>query len=71
MPTRNSEILASFVEFCVNRPDLRFWQALHIWSEIGFILATKGKKEWRDSEPWDSNTIESTFYWEGRNRHEK
>ena len=37
--TRNSEVLASFVKFCEQNPDLRFWQALRTWSGFAFIIA--------------------------------
>ena len=39
--TRNSVTLASFVKYCENNPELRFWQALKNWSEYNFIFGSK------------------------------
>lgn len=49
--TRNSKILGDFVNFCIENPELRFWQALRTWAEIGYLMA---------------DDID-TFFWEGKN----
>ena len=36
--THNSEVLASFAEYCKEHPDERFWQALRNWSGYPFIF---------------------------------
>lgn len=58
-PTRNSEVLASFVRYCQENPEHRFWQALRNWSGYHFILTA----ELSDEKRMD------TFNWEGR-RHD-
>lgn len=37
-PTRNSETLTSFAEYCRSNPEQRFWQALRNWSGERAIL---------------------------------
>lgn len=37
-PSKNWTLLSSFVLFCSQHPDLRFWQALSQWSRM-FIYA--------------------------------
>lgn len=62
--TRNSEVLASFVAFCQQHPDQRFWQALRNWCEMPFVLVSH-------LAPHDllgttsQAAIYDTFYWEG------
>lgn len=36
---RNAAVLASFAEFCKQHPQMRFWQALTVWSGYGVFLA--------------------------------
>lgn len=36
--TRNSELLESFSKYCIQNPELRFWQALVSWAGVNFIL---------------------------------
>ena len=48
--TRNSEVLKTFIKYCEEHPQERFWQALRNWAEVGFIFADK----------------QDTFYWEGK-----
>lgn len=54
--TRNSEVLADFVEYCEDHPDHRFWQALRNWSGYPFVVV-------RSSMPVPGDI--DTFYWEG------
>ena len=55
--SRNKKTLDSFVKYCEENKDLRFWQALRNWSGYGFIFIANsmGGGDARD-----------TFYWEGR-----
>lgn len=66
--TRNSKTLASFIEYCNNHPEERFWQALRNWVGFAFIVVS-------DYPPFDQNfgenTVEDTFYWEGKSGNEK
>jgi hypothetical protein len=64
MPTRNSEVLQSFVDYCQAHPDLRFWQALRNWSGQHFVLVA----DFSAFPGWDN--VRDTFYWEGRNGKE-
>lgn len=52
--TRNSEILQSFVIYCQEHPDERFWQALRNWAGVAFVLVSDGKD------------TEDTYYREGK-----
>ena len=38
VPSKNQKLLASFSEYCLANPNLRFWQALRNWSKSNFIL---------------------------------
>jgi hypothetical protein len=50
-----SPLLMSFIAFCNDYPDLRFWQALCSWS--GKIIYAQGMGLAEDAEVVD------TFYW--------
>lgn len=67
MPTRNSEVLASFVAYCEAHPDLRFWQALMAWTGKYVILADKLPIRY-DSEAavWRPEEIRDPYGWEGK-----
>ena len=60
--TRNSEVLKSFVEYCKEWPELRFWQALRNWSGYAFIYASDGMV--------GQEGTADTFYWEGKHKHD-
>lgn len=49
---KNWKTVQSFVGYCTNHPEMRFWQALHCWSGCENIYVFK-KGFWED-----------TFYWE-------
>jgi len=38
MKNKNREKLLSFIEYCLEHPEFRFWQALRNWSGARFIL---------------------------------
>lgn len=59
--SKNEELLKEFVEYCGQRPDLRFWQALRNWSQYNFILGAETLQGNGDFEG-----IEDTFYREGK-----
>ena len=52
--SKNSKFLREFVEYCLDNPELRFWQALRGWSGAESILYHKG-----------SSTLD-TFYLENK-----
>jgi len=59
--SKNFLVLQSFIEYCGNHPDQRFWQALRNWSEFHFIYGRK-----LDTKPnWYDELID-TFYFEGK-----
>jgi len=61
--TRNSEVLASFVKYCEENPELRFWQALKNWSGYRRIIAVV-KDITYSTEGYD------TYNWEGKNHED-
>ena len=66
METRNSKQLKSFVEYCENNPEQRFWQALRNWSGYSFVYLSN------DGDPADlprddfkpAPELTNPFYWE-------
>ena len=54
---KNKEKLLSFLQFCRQHPQERFWQALRNWSEATAIYYEKYEKG------VDDNVCEDTFYW--------
>lgn len=69
LATRNSKVLASFVAYCQQYPDQRFWQALRNWSDYNFVLVSNTLPPTTEdmrgcyTKPYE---IYDTFYWEGR-----
>jgi hypothetical protein len=39
-PSKNKETLASFVAYCREHPEQRFWQALRNWAGVAFVLVS-------------------------------
>jgi len=37
---KSEKLLKSFSQYCINNPELRFWQALRSWSKWGFIFVS-------------------------------
>lgn len=62
---RNKLVLMSFVNFCAENPQLRFWQALCVWSGSGFILSVPPEAV---KNYWEMVSIKNhnTFHREGR-----
>jgi hypothetical protein len=63
--TRNSEVLASFIGYCVAHPQDRFWQALLNWSGFGYIFASGVSLH--EIRPPAPGTVKDTYNFEGRN----
>lgn len=55
--TRNSELLESFVKYCQEHPEQRFWQCLRNWCGWSFVLVSS------ESNHGDIDDIRDTFYW--------
>lgn len=52
---QDNRLLNSFINYCHNHPDERFWQALRNWAELSYLIA-------------DFNSIkDDTFYWTEKN----
>jgi len=60
-PIRSAEALESFIKYCREHPEERFWQALRNWSRCDFILGSYEHPYENRFEPVD------TFYIEGLN----
>jgi hypothetical protein len=61
--------LLSFIGYCVNHPEERFWQALRNWSEYPAILTGKPSKSVMSGFGYEAD--KDTFYFEGRRHDEK
>ncbi len=66
MKTRNSEVLASFVKYCEENPNMRFWQALKNWSEWAFIYVSP--THFTGGEKLMVGELEDTYNWEGKDK---
>jgi hypothetical protein len=61
LKTRNSELLESFMDYCLSHPEQRFWQALRNWSGWSFVFVGNMGEDglvhpvdtfhWEDSRP--------------------
>lgn len=58
---KNKTQLDSFVEYCTEHPEMRFWQALRNWSGRHFILASYYAPH--DDLFNTGSSIEDTYYW--------
>jgi hypothetical protein len=56
---KSSKQLDSFFIYCIEHPNLRFWQALLAWSGYSFIY---GSVEPDLGNLPDVNSLEDTFY---------
>lgn len=54
------KLAEEFLQFCKKNPQMRFWQALLAWSELGYIVHMPSI-----SRP---TMWEDTFFWQGRNK---
>jgi len=62
MESKNEKTLNSFVEYCKEHPDYRFWQALRNWTGYNFVLLTDENK-WIN---WKEKFLNDTYFWEGK-----
>lgn len=53
---RSEPLLQSFIEYCKDHPEQRFWQALRNWCKWPFVCVADG-----------TETLD-TFYWEKNNK---
>ena len=69
--SKNMKLAFSFYEFCVEHPELRFWQSLRAWSGVPYVLTSNyfESNMFDNSRMKDLNIeIADTFYWEGKNK---
>ena len=52
---KSAALLREFAAYCKANPELRFWQALCGWAQVGRVLVQDGITNTQD-----------TFYWEER-----
>lgn len=64
--SKNFKLATEFYDYCCAHPELRFWQALHAWSEISNIFAGSFLVS-RDSTQFTKN-MKDTFYWEEKDK---
>lgn len=69
---KNTELLESFQDYCIEHPEERFWQALRNWAGVAFIYAQPTGVPIFDIFDVDSardekSEVYDTFYWEGKN----
>lgn len=58
---KNEKVLAEFMAYCAEHPELRFWQALRAFADVRFILIAES----HDISTDEYNKIQDTFYFEG------
>jgi len=56
---KSAKLLGSFVAYCMQNPELTFWQALRNWAEYKYIIAS-------DECPVFNNQF-NTYNWSERN----
>lgn len=61
--SKNGALLRSFTSYCLENPELRFWQALLGWSGLDRISSVKYISLGRDGS---IPSYTDTFHWEGR-----
>jgi hypothetical protein len=66
-PQKNFKVLSSFVDYCLEHPEERFWQALRNWSGSNFILASSHSPHCTQSDVFYVD-LQDTFYWKGKTK---
>lgn len=56
MKSENKFTRDSFIKYCKKHPELRFWQALLLWSDFTYITVYD----------YERKDIQDTFYFKGR-----
>jgi hypothetical protein len=67
--TRNSKVLASFIAYCQQHTEERFWQALRNWCGMNFVFVSNSHPMQNPDGSmrgcYDGPDLYNTFYWEG------
>ena len=58
MEIKSEDLAYDFLKFCIERPHLRFWQALNAWSNKAYIYVSK--------KPIDSPYLADTYYFSNK-----
>lgn len=61
---RNQIVLDSFVEYCKQHPNERFWQCLRNWCGANYIFTSSGY----DIDKNEVIGADDTFYWEEKDK---
>lgn len=67
---RSRFLLASFVRFCLDNKELRFWQAIGNWVGWAYVLVAPYKFNHPNNVPpdklitWDTDKLVDTYHWE-------
>lgn len=73
---KNQKLLNSFVKYCKEHPEERFWQALSNWSKFGYIFGLDVKNIPNDKKlrfmaegslELEEMGLKDTFYFEYKN----
>lgn len=59
MESKNQEVLDSLRDFCLEHPELRFWQAVRAWTGQDFVLFAdigegNGYENYRDTHYFEN-----------------
>jgi len=54
MESKNTDLLKSFTDYCLEHPQERFWQALRNWAKVGFIYTSEAASA--------TDKLHDTFY---------
>ena len=61
---RSGEVLMDFIDYCLEHPQERFWQALRNFANVPFILISDGNIK---GDNIIGGELKDTFYFEGKN----
>jgi len=61
---KSHKLLSSFIEYCLDNPNQRFWQALRNWSSYNTIFGYKSNELLCPTQLMKN--LEDTFYREGK-----
>lgn len=62
MDAKNQTLKEGLIEYFINNPEQRFWQAIRNYSKYNFVLVS----DTLDLDTNEFKNVEDTFYKEGR-----
>jgi len=64
-PMKSKQSLETFIEYCIDHPEQRFWQALRNWAKAGAIIFID-ERDWKKRDlsctQVPSTILRDTFY---------